>query len=75
LGYTEKPCFKNKSGAGCHWLTPVTLTNQEAANRRITVQSQPRQMVYKILSQKNLSQKRAGEVAQGVDPKLKLQDS
>jgi hypothetical protein len=38
---------------------PVILDTQEAEIRRITVQSQPRQIVCKILSQKNPSQKRA----------------
>jgi hypothetical protein len=32
---------------------------------------QPRQIVHETLSQKNPSQKRAGGVAQGVDPELK----
>jgi hypothetical protein len=56
------------------WLMPVTLTNQEAEIRRIAVQSQPGQIVCETLSQKkNLSQKRAGRVAQGVGPEFKLQ--
>jgi hypothetical protein len=37
------------------------------------VQSQHRQTVLKILSQKNPSQKRAGGVAQGVGPEYKSQ--
>jgi hypothetical protein len=52
---------------------PVILATQEAEIRRILVQSQLRQVVHEPLSQKNPSQKRAGGVAQGVDPKLKLQ--
>jgi hypothetical protein len=39
--------------------------------RRIVVQSQPRQIVLKTLSQKAIHKKRAGEVAQGVDPEFK----
>jgi hypothetical protein len=39
------------------------------------VQSQPRQIVFETLSQKNSSQKRAGGVAQGVGPEFKLQYS
>jgi hypothetical protein len=40
---------------------PVILATQEAEIRRITVQSQPRQIVHKTLSGKNPSQKRAVE--------------
>jgi hypothetical protein len=52
---------------------PVILATQEADIRRITIQSQPRQIVRETLSQKNLSQKRAGGVAQGVSPEFKPQ--
>jgi hypothetical protein len=38
--------------AGCRWLTPVVLATQEAEIRRITVRSQPRQIVCEPLSQK-----------------------
>jgi hypothetical protein len=41
--------------------------------RRIMVQSQPRHIVCKILSQKNPSQKRVGGVAQGAGPEYKSQ--
>jgi predicted AAA+ superfamily ATPase len=34
------------------WLKPVILATQEAEIRRITVQSQPRQIVHKTLSRK-----------------------
>jgi hypothetical protein len=40
---------------------PVILTTQEAEIRRFMVSSQPGQIVCEILSQKNPSQKRAGE--------------
>jgi hypothetical protein len=36
--------------AGHRWPTPVTLATQEAEIRRITVQSQPWQIVCKTLS-------------------------
>jgi hypothetical protein len=45
------------------WLTPVILAIQEAGIRRISVLSQPRQIVLKTLSRKKKkSQKRAGSV-------------
>jgi hypothetical protein len=45
---------------------PVILATQEAEIKRITVGSQPWQIVHETLSQKNLSEKnRAGGVAQG----------
>jgi hypothetical protein len=43
--------------ARCPWLTPVILVTQEAEIRRIEVQSQRGQIVYKTLSRKNQSQK------------------
>jgi hypothetical protein len=49
------------------------LSTQEAEIRRIAVQSQPEQIVNKILSQKKSSQKRAGEVAQGEGSEFKPQ--
>jgi hypothetical protein len=38
--------------AGGWWLKPVILATQQAEIRRIEVQSQPRQIVQKILSEK-----------------------
>jgi hypothetical protein len=55
------------------WLTPVILATQEAVLRRLTVRSQPRQIVCETLSQKNSSQKRAGGVAQDVGLEFKCQ--
>jgi hypothetical protein len=52
---------------------PVILAIQGAEVRRIIVQSQRGQITHETLSQKNLSQKRAGEVAQSVDPEFKPQ--
>jgi hypothetical protein len=52
---------------------PVILVIQEAEIRRITVQSQPRQIVGETLPQKHPSQKRAGAVAQSVGPEFKPQ--
>jgi hypothetical protein len=52
----------------------VILATQEAEIRKITVQSQPRQIVCKALSrEKKKSQKKAGGVAPGVGPEFKLQ--
>jgi hypothetical protein len=49
-------------------LTPILLATQEAEIRRITARRQPKQIVRETLSQKNLSQKGAGGVAQGIGP-------
>jgi hypothetical protein len=51
----------------------VILAIQEAEIRKILAQSQPRQIVLEILSQKNLHKKRAGEVVQSVGPEFKPQ--
>jgi hypothetical protein len=61
-------CQNKTLVARCWWLSPVILPTQEAAICRTEVQSKPRQIVNKTLSQKNPSQKRAGRVAQGVGP-------
>jgi hypothetical protein len=52
---------------------PVILATQEAEIRTISVQSQPLHILGETLSQKYLSQKRDGGVAQGVSPKFKSQ--
>jgi hypothetical protein len=49
----------------------MILVTEEAEVRSIAVQSQPRQIVREILSQKNPSQKKAGGVAQGVGLEFK----
>jgi hypothetical protein len=46
---------------------PVILATQEAEFKRIVVQRQSGQIVHETLSRKNPSQKKAGEVAQGVE--------
>jgi hypothetical protein len=51
----------------------IILATQEAEIRRIMVQSQPWQIVLETLSRTNPSQKRAGQVVQGVDPEFKPQ--
>jgi hypothetical protein len=58
--------------SGRWWLMPVNLATQ-AKIRRITVLSQPGQIVRETLSRKNPSQRRAGGVAQGVDHEFKPQ--
>jgi hypothetical protein len=52
---------------------PVILAIQEGEIRRISVQSQPGQLVRETLSWKYPLQKRAGGVAQGVGPEFKPQ--
>jgi hypothetical protein len=54
-------------------VMPVTLSTQEAEIRRVTVRSQPGQIVLETLCRKNPSQKRTGRVAQGVGPEFKPQ--
>jgi hypothetical protein len=49
------------------------VATQEAETGRLTVQSQPEQIVRETQSQKIPSQKRAGGVAQGVSPVFKSQ--
>jgi hypothetical protein len=49
---------------------PVILATQEADIRRIKVQSQPKQIVHKILARKTLHKNQAGGVAQSEGPEL-----
>jgi hypothetical protein len=66
--------LKKAKQVGCRWLIPVILVTQKAQIRRITVQSQPRQIFpTDPISKKKHSQKRAGGVAQGVGPEFKPQ--
>jgi hypothetical protein len=65
--------FIKSGGAGHQWLTPVILATQEAEIRRITVQSQPRQILSETLSQKIPTLQRAVGVAQGMGPEFKPQ--
>jgi hypothetical protein len=51
---------EEKRQARHQWLTPVILATQEAEVRRITVLSQPGQIVCKTLSQRNPSQRKRG---------------
>jgi hypothetical protein len=46
---------------GRQWLTPVILATQKAEIRRITVQSQPKQIVSRDPILKTLHKNRAGE--------------
>jgi hypothetical protein len=54
-----------KNCARHQWLTLVILATRDAEIRRIAVQSQPRKIVLKTLSQKTLHKNTAGGVAQG----------
>jgi hypothetical protein len=54
-------------------VIPVIPATQEVEVKRITVQSQPRQIVHETLSQKILHKNRAGGVAQGEGPEFKPQ--
>jgi hypothetical protein len=60
-------------GARCWWLTSVILATQEAEIRKLVVQGQPRQIVLETLSQKTHHKKKAGGMAEGVDPEFKPQ--
>jgi hypothetical protein len=51
---------------------PVILATQKAEIRRITVQSQPRQIVHKTLSRKPISKNWADGMTQGEGPEFKL---
>jgi hypothetical protein len=50
--YTCFMNFKIKILAGHQWFMPVILATQKTAIRRIEVQSQLKQVVFKTLSQK-----------------------
>jgi hypothetical protein len=52
------------------WLTPIILATHEAEIRRITVQSQPGQIVRKTLSRKTLHKNRVCGVAQDENHEL-----
>jgi hypothetical protein len=54
-----KPLFPSLRAftAGHPWLTPVILATQEAEMRRITVRSQPGEIVCETLFRKTLSKK------------------
>jgi hypothetical protein len=56
--------IKSGSAARCQRLSPVILATQEAEIRRISVQSQPRQIVRETLSPKPLHKNWAGGVAE-----------
>jgi NAD(P)H-dependent FMN reductase len=59
-----KSAIKSLTLAGHQWPKPVILTTGEAKIRRITVQSQLRQIGHETLSQKYPTQSKAGKVAQ-----------
>jgi hypothetical protein len=53
--------FKNLFQGGHQWLTPVILVTQKVEIRRITVPSQPGQIVPETLSQKPITKKGLAE--------------
>jgi hypothetical protein len=63
--------LKTQIVAGCQWFTPVILATQEAEIRRITVRSQPGQIVRETLSQKKKNHKKG--LVQNVGPEFKPQ--
>jgi hypothetical protein len=65
-------CIRKKE-AWHQWLMPVILASQEAEIRRITLWSQPKQIVHEAQCQKNPSQKRPGGIAQGEGAEFKPQ--
>jgi predicted nucleic acid-binding Zn ribbon protein len=65
--HTAKKKRKKEKEAWHSGFTSIILATQEADIRRITVQRQSRQIVYKTLSWKYLTQERAGGVAQVVE--------
>jgi hypothetical protein len=71
--FTLKPHLKIPHLAGHPWLMPVILAMQEAEIRRITVGSQPRQVVCETLFRKTLHKNRAGRVAQSEGLEFKPQ--
>jgi hypothetical protein len=72
---SSRPHLKNKlklSTHGSHsWLTPVIPATQEAEIRRITIQSQPGQIVLEILSRKTHPKTRLVEWLSGRVPARK----
>jgi hypothetical protein len=62
ISYLEK--------VGHQWRTPVILATRKAESKEIEVRSQPRQIVHETLSQNYPTQKRAGGVAQMVEPHI-----
>jgi hypothetical protein len=60
LGSIPSTIEGRKSRARHRWLMPITLATQEAEIRKIRVQSQPRQIIPKTLSQKNPLKKKKG---------------
>jgi hypothetical protein len=65
--------MKTIKQARCQWLMPVILATQKAEIWRIAVQSQPGQIVLKILSQKKPIQKWTDGVIQSIGPEFKPQ--
>jgi hypothetical protein len=67
-----KTSLKKELVAGHWWLTPEILATQEAAIRRIEVQSQPGEKVRaRPYLEKNSSQKKAVGAAQGIGLEFK----
>jgi hypothetical protein len=62
---------KKKFEPGMRWLMPIILATQEVEIRGSRFEASPGKIFLRPYLKKNLSQKRAGGVHQGVGPEFK----